>query len=121
MKFLNYFERIKAIDHCIQLKSTGTPKELSEKLSISERALYETLNLMKDFGAEIFYNPCIRSYCYENEGQFEVKFGFVHIGNNKNKSEGGGKYFLFIELRRNVKQVHGLMSSFTIGRDVYHA
>lgn len=97
MKFLNYFERIKSIDHCIQLKCTGTPKELSQKLAISERALYETLNLMKDFGAEINYNHCIRSYCYENEGKFEVKFGFIQVDHSRTKNiGGGGKYLLFI-------------------------
>ncbi len=106
MKFLNYFDRIKAIDHCIKLKCTGTPKELSEKLFISERALYETLNLMKDFGAEICYNACIRSYYYENEGQFEVKFGFVKVENSRDKNMGGGKYLLLIELRKNINQAN---------------
>ena len=44
---------------------------------------------MKDFGAEINYNSCLRSYCYENEGKFEVKFGFVLVGNYENKNGGG--------------------------------
>lgn len=80
------------IDYFIQQQSTGTPKELAKKVSISERALYETLNLMKDFGAEINYNPYQRSYCYNNDGSFEVRFGFFQTNVNKddNKMNGGG-------------------------------
>ncbi|MBN1414508.1 MAG: hypothetical protein JW973_05365 [Bacteroidales bacterium] len=97
MKFLYYFDRIRAIDHFIQKRSTGTPKELAKRVSISERALYETLSLMKDYGADINYNSFLRSYCYENEGEFEVKFGFKIVENSE--KTGGGKTFFFMNLQ----------------------
>lgn len=67
-------ERISRLDQLIRLKSTGTPKELSIKLDLSESTLYETLVIMKHLGAPIKYDRFRRSYFYKVEGRIEIKF-----------------------------------------------
>ncbi|HMH20726.1 MAG TPA: HTH domain-containing protein [Puia sp.] len=68
------FQRLKRIDHLIQIKGTGTPAELAEKVGISERSIYEYVGLMKDFGAPIDYSRLRKSYYYKEEGQFTIGF-----------------------------------------------
>jgi len=74
MAIQNYLDRLKQMDQLIRLKSTGSPKQFACKLGISERTVYEYLNVMKCEGAQIGYSPLIESYYYENEGSFIVGY-----------------------------------------------
>lgn len=69
-----YIDRIESIDRLIRIKATGSPKELADRLEISERSLYDILTLMKELGAPIRYSNDRRSYFYENEGFFSFQF-----------------------------------------------
>lgn len=71
---LKQIQRIERLHQLLKLKATGSPKDCAGKLEISERQLYNTLELMKALGAPIYFNIAIGSYCYE----YEVKcsFGF---------------------------------------------
>lgn len=77
------FQRLKRLDHLIRIKGTGTPLQLAEKLGLSERSVYEYINLMKDLGAPIKFDAYRESYYYEREGHFLVSF-LSHPGNNPN-------------------------------------
>ncbi|WEK35471.1 MAG: HTH domain-containing protein [Candidatus Pseudobacter hemicellulosilyticus] len=68
------FQRLERIDQLIRIKATGTPTELADKLGISERSVYEYLNLMKEFGAPIKFNSYRQSYYYDEEGCFQISF-----------------------------------------------
>lgn len=71
----NYFlSRLQNLDRLIRIKATGTPQQLADKLSISERTLYETLELMKDLGAPIKYCRHSQRYYYTDEGGFDFSF-----------------------------------------------
>lgn len=74
----NIFDRIKRIDHLIRIKGTGTPVQLADKLGLSERSVYEYINLMKDFGAPIKFDAYRETYYYETEGHFFVSFISLH-------------------------------------------
>jgi predicted DNA-binding transcriptional regulator YafY len=67
-------ERIKRIDQLIRLRSTGTPKELSKKLCISERLVYNYILKMKTLGAPIEYCHESQSYIYSVFTSFECQF-----------------------------------------------
>lgn len=69
-----YLERISRIDQLVRLKKTGSAEQLASKLGISRSTLFETLNLMKDYGAEIAYCPHRQTYYYTQEGCFEIGF-----------------------------------------------
>jgi predicted DNA-binding transcriptional regulator YafY len=68
------FQRLKRIDRLIQIKGTGTPAELADKIGISERSIYEYIRLMKEFAAPIEYSRLRKSYFYKEEGQFSIGF-----------------------------------------------
>ena len=69
-----YFNRLENIDRLIRKKGTGTPKQLAQKLHISESLLYEYLSFMKEQGAPIVYNKMRQSYYYEQQGGFNLRF-----------------------------------------------
>lgn len=66
--------RLSRIDYLIRIKGTGTPVQLANKLGLSERSVYEYLNLMKEFGAPIKFDSYRETYYYEEEGYFLVSF-----------------------------------------------
>jgi len=53
MPAIKYINRLKAIDQLIKLKATGSPKELADKLGISERQIYKYISDLKELGAKI--------------------------------------------------------------------
>jgi predicted DNA-binding transcriptional regulator YafY len=69
-----YFDRLQNIDRLIRVKGTGTPKQLAQRLHISESLLYEYLSFMKEQGAPIAYCKNRRSYYYECQGGFNLRF-----------------------------------------------
>lgn len=69
-----YIERLDHINYLIKSKSTGSPRELSQKVGLSESKLYEYILLMKNLGAPIRYSKLRRSYYYEFNGEFNFKF-----------------------------------------------
>lgn len=62
------------IHDLIGIKQTGTPKELSEKLGISERSVYNYLNFMKkELDAPIFFSTYKQNYEYKGECKLNFK------------------------------------------------
>lgn len=56
------------IHELIQVELTGSPKDLADKISVSERTIYNYLEFMKnELQASIVYNTSKKSYCYDGE------------------------------------------------------
>jgi hypothetical protein len=71
---IDLFLRLEYVDFLIHSKTTGDPKKFSEKLNISERALYDVIRLMKDLGAPIVYSKQRKTYYYAEDGSFVLGF-----------------------------------------------
>jgi hypothetical protein len=71
---LKQIQRIERLHQLIRLKATGPHKECALKLAISERQVYNIIEIMKELGAPIYYNNAIGSYCYDHE--VKCAFGF---------------------------------------------
>lgn len=69
-----YLNLLRQLDQFIRRKKTGSPSEFARKMGISERSLYEYLNVLKDLGAPIRFSRQEHSYYYLVEGQFYVSF-----------------------------------------------
>ncbi|GAA4335476.1 hypothetical protein GCM10023149_43510 [Mucilaginibacter gynuensis] len=69
-----YFDRLEYLSFLIQRKSTGTPEKLAVKLSISERTVYDYVEILRSLGAEIKYNKVKGTYYYVQAGHFDFKF-----------------------------------------------
>ena len=86
MTLLEKLQQINRLHELIKRKATGTPKELAYRLSISERAVYDCIDIMKSMNAPIYYCRSNRSYCYEYP--VDCSFGF-HSPDFNNKVIGG--------------------------------
>jgi hypothetical protein len=91
MALYRYLNRIRRLDALIRQKRTGPPKELAEKLGISERWLYIFMDELKtDLDCPIRYDRMKRSYVYEEPG--EVIIGFRRrMGNKEMRNVNGGR------------------------------
>jgi len=69
-----YFNRLEQLDFLIKLKSTGCPASLAKRLCVSERTVYEYVDILKSLGADIRYSKAKQSYYYEKNGGFDFKF-----------------------------------------------
>lgn len=85
MKFIEYINRLERIDQLIRLKATGSPKTFADKIGVSERYLYELLNVLKKMGAELRYDKYRETYVHKNP--CKLKFGFEMI--DKKEIKGG--------------------------------
>lgn len=71
MKFINKLLRINKL---VKLRATGSPRELADKLGISERSVYEYIHEMKELGAPIAFSYSHNSYIYYEAGELLIGF-----------------------------------------------
>ncbi|WP_315821834.1 helix-turn-helix domain-containing protein [Paraflavitalea speifideaquila] len=65
---------MKRLDALIAAKRTGTPKQLAEKLGLSERTVRNYITTLKELGAPIHYDRKRQSYYYIEDGHFRFTF-----------------------------------------------
>lgn len=97
-KIMNLLEdrhRLERLDQLIRLEVTGSPDELAEKMNVSRRTLFRTIESLKELGCPIYYNKHKNSYCYEYLGKLIIKFENNLLDNEElNKINGGcGSFF----------------------------
>lgn len=92
MSLYNYLNRIQRLDALIRRKSTGTPKELAEKLGISERWLYIFLDELKqELDCPIKYDRCRQTYIYKKPGSILLSFKHELSEEERKRIVGGKK------------------------------
>ncbi len=72
MTFVEHFRLMQRIHNLIRTKSTGSPKELAERLEISRSALFRYMEDLKTLGATIQYCRFRQSYYYEENFVLEI-------------------------------------------------
>lgn len=90
MDFIKKLKLIERIDGMISRKSTGTPTELSKKIEVSERTLYNIIAIMKKLGAPIYYSSSRMSYCYNGTVSFSYVFNIVDEENDTQETSDFG-------------------------------
>ncbi len=99
MALYNYLNRIHRLDALIRQKRTGPPKELAEKLDISERWLYNLLEELKtELDCPIRYDRRSRSYVYEKPGKVVIGFTKEMEPWQMRKVSGGENFQTFFSL-----------------------
>lgn len=71
----HYFTRLSQLDSLIRVKGTGSPRHLSEKLGVSERTVFDYIDILKSLGAPISFCRERGTYYYTQNGRF--MFGFI--------------------------------------------
>lgn len=96
MALYNYLNRIRRLDALIRQKRTGPPRELADKLNISERWLYVLLDeLKRDLDCPIRYDRSRKSYVYKEHGKLMLGFTKEMTVRELNRVKGQGRHGLF--------------------------
>ena len=66
MKFYEYQEKLTRIQELAKRNATGSPKELAEKINVSERTLFRLMQNIKEQGIQIEYSREISTYFINN-------------------------------------------------------
>jgi predicted DNA-binding transcriptional regulator YafY len=69
-----FIKRFQTIDRLIKTKATGTSSQLGEKLGVSRRTAIEFITVMKEMGAPVYFCKIKNSYCYREDGSFNISF-----------------------------------------------
>ena len=70
-----YLENLQRLIEAIEQRSTGNAREISQKLNVSERMVYNYLDVLKnEFGAPIKYSRTMKSYFFTEEGKIELRW-----------------------------------------------
>jgi hypothetical protein len=73
--FVKTIDKLQRIDRMINLKATGSPKDLAKRLCISQSTLYEYLLILKQtFHAPLEYCRFRKSYYYRESGVLYLGF-----------------------------------------------
>ena len=91
MPLRKYLDRLDRLHSLIRRKATGPPRELAERLDLSERQLYEYLQEMRDMGAPVRF--CKSRQCYYYEKDVKLQLGFVEMSAEEMQRNDGGTWF----------------------------
>ena len=71
---LKYLDRIERLHLLIKRKATGTPKELANRLQVSEASVYEYIKTLKEMGAPVAYDIYRKSYVYDKPCSLSLRY-----------------------------------------------
>ena len=77
MKSIKNLERLQRLHQLIEQEVTGAPKELAGRLHVSERLVYNLIDQLKDYKADICYCRSRRTYYYCDDFQFKVNISVL--------------------------------------------
>lgn len=82
MKLLN---RLHQINNLIQRQSTGSPKQLAERLGLSERQVHNYITELREIGLPIEYCRWRQTYFYRTPVHFEISIYVEEIPSKNEK------------------------------------
>jgi len=85
MNFIKQIERIKRVNRLIKYKATGNPDEFAERIGISRRQLYNIIELLKDFGANIKYDREKETFYYSENEFIDIVFSVKILNGEEEK------------------------------------
>jgi len=93
MKNLKTLERLQQIHQYIANENTGSPKELANRLAISERSAHLLIDRLKEMEAPICYCRKRKTYYYCEDFELRVSISVTVLNNNEVTRIFGGSYF----------------------------
>lgn len=93
MKSLRRIQQLRKLHGMIKLESTGSPKEMARRMSVSERQLYHLLEQLREMEAPIRYNRRVNTYYYAEEFDLLVNVSVQVIQGGQTTSIYAGRKF----------------------------
>lgn len=90
MNCIKQIERLQLLNKLIKEERTGSPEELSGRLGISKRQLFNLIDSMKSLGVELGYCKQSKTYYYKSRARLDIKFSLRRITNDESEKIFGG-------------------------------
>lgn len=84
---------LERVDQLVRLKATGRPKELAEKLQVSQATVFRIMETMKEMEAPIYYDISRQSYVYTEMTTFKCGFFGSELSTLEERNLSGGIHF----------------------------
>ena len=98
MNNLKQIQRMRRLHQLIKAENTGTPKELSRTLNISERQIFMILDQLREMDAPIKYNRRARTYYYNDSFELYINISVqVMQGEKLLHIYAGANFVQFVE------------------------
>ncbi len=81
---------LERIDQLIRLKATGRPKQLADRLEVSEATVFRMIETMKELNAPICYDLSRQSYVYTETTSFKCGFYVEVLDETTERNLSGG-------------------------------
>lgn len=92
-KLMKQIAILERIDQLIRLKATGSPKQLADRLEVSEATVFRIIETMKEMQAPICYDLERQSYIYTHQTQFKCGFYVEELNLIDKRNLSGGFAF----------------------------
>jgi biotin operon repressor len=96
MNTTKYLQRLQRIDALIRRQNTGSPKDLAEKLEISERQVYNCIEELKEMGLPISYYRNRQTYAYDENCKLNIGITIEYLSTQEKVKVFGGTSVFFI-------------------------
>ncbi len=84
---------LERVDQLIRLRATGRPKQLAQRLEVSEATVFRIIDTMKALDAPIYYDLTRQSYSYSEATRFKCGFYMEELDDKTEKDLSGGGAF----------------------------
>jgi predicted DNA-binding transcriptional regulator YafY len=92
MKIADQFFRLNRLIDLVRRKSTGCPKELANRLEVSERTVYNLIDCLRDLGAPVQYDEQKRTYRFPEGTHVDLRIEVKE--EEQSQVKGGSNLFL---------------------------
>ncbi|WP_339840410.1 HTH domain-containing protein [uncultured Maribacter sp.] len=81
---------LERVDQLIRLKATGAPKQLAERLEVSQATIFRIIETMKEMNAPVCYDISRQSYIYTEIAKFKCGFYVQDLDAHEERNLSGG-------------------------------
>ena len=96
MNFIKQIERLQLLNKLILQERTGPPEELAHRLHVSRRTIYDLIDILKDWGAEVAYDRKNRTFYYKLSFEVNIYFSLKVIKEGESEKIYGGSLNFFL-------------------------
>lgn len=89
MSFVKSIETIQRIDFLVRTRSTGSARQLGQRLGVSRRSVHNYLGELRELGAPVSWSYTDNSYVY-TEG-FRIELKITHSNDQANTKNLAGR------------------------------
>lgn len=84
---------LERVDQLVRLKATGRPKQLADRLEVSEATIFRIIETMKEMNAPVCYDISRQSYVYTETARFKCGFFIQELDAFEERNLSGGTSF----------------------------